>query len=45
MDSARSVNQVMVKGNNGTQAEKYWAALRANVNDLARCYNLTPLGV
>jgi hypothetical protein len=45
MDSARRVNQVMVKGNYGTQAEKYWAPLRANINDLARCYNLTPLGV
>jgi ABC-type transporter Mla subunit MlaD len=45
MDSARRVNQVMTKGNYGTQAEKYWAALRANINDLARCYNLTPIGV
>ena len=44
MDSARRVNQVMTKGNKGTQAERYWAALRANINDLARCYNLTPLG-
>ena len=44
MDSARRVNQVMTKGNNGTQAERYWSALRANINDLARCYNLTPLG-
>jgi hypothetical protein len=44
MDSARRVNQVMTKGNNGTQPERYWAALRANINDLARCYNLTPLG-
>ena len=44
MDSARRVNQVMTKGNYGTQAEKYWAALRANINDLARCYNLTPMG-
>jgi hypothetical protein len=43
MDSARQVNQVMTKGNNGTQAERYWTALRANINDLARCYNLTPL--
>jgi hypothetical protein len=45
MDSARRVNQVMTKGNYGTQAEKYWAALRTNINDLARCYNLTPIGV
>jgi hypothetical protein len=44
MDSARRVNQVMVKGNYGTQAQRYWTALRANINDLARCYNLTPMG-
>jgi ABC-type transporter Mla subunit MlaD len=44
MDSARRVNQVMTKGNYGTQAGRYWAALRANINDLARCYNLTPMG-
>ena len=44
MDSARRVNQVMTKGNYGTQAAKYWSALRANINDLARCYNLTPMG-
>jgi hypothetical protein len=45
MDSARRVNQVMVKGNYGTQPERYWAVLRTNINDLARCYNLTPMGV
>jgi hypothetical protein len=44
MDSARRVNQVMTKGNYGSQPERYWAALRANINDLARCYNLTPMG-
>jgi hypothetical protein len=33
------------EGNYGTQAERYWAALRTNINKLARCYNLTPLGV
>ena len=44
MDSARRVNQVMTKGNYGTQAQRFWAALRANINDLARCYNLTPMG-
>ena len=44
MDSARRVNQVMTKGNYGTQAQRYWAALRANINDLARCYHLTPMG-
>ena len=44
MDSGRRVTQVMVKGIYGTQAQRYWAALRANINDLARCYNLTPMG-
>jgi hypothetical protein len=45
MDDARRVNQVMVRGNYGTQPERYWGALRANINDLARCYGLTPMGV
>jgi ABC-type transporter Mla subunit MlaD len=45
MDSARRVNQVMTKGKYGTQAEKYWAVLRTNINDLARCYNLPPMSV
>ena len=45
MDDARSINQVMVRGKYGSQAERFWSVLRANINDLARCYNVTPLGV
>ena len=45
MDSARRVNQTMVRGKYGTQPERYWAALRGSINDLARCYGLTPMGV
>ena len=45
MDSARRVNQVMTRGNYGTQAERYWTALRASINDLARCYGISPMGV
>ena len=45
MDSARRVNQVMTRGNYGTQAERYWAALRTNINDLGRCYAISPMGV
>ena len=45
MDDARKVNQVLVRGKYGSQAERYWGVLRASINDLARCYNLTPLGV
>jgi hypothetical protein len=33
----------LVRGHHGTQAER-WSVLRANLNDLARCFNLTPLG-
>lgn len=44
MDSARRVNQVMTRGNYGTQPERYWAALRTGINDLARCYGITPMG-
>ena len=45
LDDARRINQVLVRGKYGSQAERYWSVLRANINDLARCYNLTPLGV
>ena len=45
MDSARRVNQTMVRGKYGTQPERYWAVLRGSINDLARCYGITPMGV
>ncbi len=45
LDDGRKINQVMVRGKYGTQAERYWAVLRESINDLARCDNLTPLGV
>ena len=44
LDSARRVNQVVGKGSNDGQAQRLWTALRASINDLARCYNLTPIG-
>jgi hypothetical protein len=43
MDSARRVNQVVSKGKDG-QAERLWKALRASINDLAKTYNITPMG-
>ena len=45
LEDGRRINQALVRGKYGTQAERYWSVLRANINDLARCYNLTPLGV
>jgi hypothetical protein len=43
MEDARRVNQVMVRGNYGTQAERLWAPLRKNINELARFYGLSPM--
>jgi hypothetical protein len=43
MEDARRVNQVMVRGHYGTQAERLWAPLRKSINDLARCYGLSPM--
>jgi TolA-binding protein len=45
LDDARKINQVLARGKYGSQAERYWSVLRANINDLARCYDLKPLGV
>ena len=42
LDSARRVNQAAGKGD--SQAKRLWNTLRASINDLARCYNLTPVG-
>jgi len=41
MDDARRINEVMVRGHYGTQAERYWGALRKNINELARFYGIT----
>jgi hypothetical protein len=45
LDDKRKINQVMVRGKYGTQAERYWGVLRTGINDLARCDNPTPVGV
>ncbi len=45
VEDARRINQVMVRGNYGTQAERYWGVLRTGVNELARVYGVAPLGL
>lgn len=47
VDDARKINQVLVRGKAkyGSQAERYWTVLRTSINDLARAYGVTPLGV
>lgn len=44
VEDGRRINQVMVRGKYGTQAERYWGLLRNAINDLARTYGVTPLG-
>jgi hypothetical protein len=45
VDDARKVNQVVARGSYGSEAARLWAALRTGINDLARAYGVSPLGV
>jgi hypothetical protein len=45
MDDARKINQVVAKGNYGSDAARLWGALRTGMNNLARAYGLQPLAV
>jgi hypothetical protein len=45
LEDGRKINQVMVRGKYGTDAERFWGVLRTALNDLARVYNLTPLAL
>jgi hypothetical protein len=45
LDDGRKINQVVTRGNYGADAARLWAALRTQMNELARTYGLTPLGV
>jgi hypothetical protein len=45
IDDGRKINQVVARGAYGTEVARLWAALRAGMNDLARAYGVTPLGV
>jgi len=45
VDDARKVNQSLTKGNYGAEAARLWGVLRNGINDLARAYAITPLGV
>ena len=45
MDDARRINQVVARGNYGTEAARLWGVLRNNVNNLARAYGLQPMAI
>ena len=45
LDDARHINQVVARGSYGAEAARLWGVLRTGINDLARAYNVPPLGV
>ncbi len=45
LDDGRRINQVVARGNYGSEVARLWAALRTQMNELARAYGCTPLGV
>jgi hypothetical protein len=45
LDDGRKINQAVARGSYGTEVARLWAALRTQMNELARMYGLAPLGV
>ena len=45
VDDGRAINAEVARGSYGTEVARLWAALRTGINDLARAYNVPPLGV
>ena len=45
IDDGRKINQAIVKGKYGSEVDRLWAVLRTGMNDLARAYGVSPLGV
>ena len=43
LDDGRKINQVVARGNYGSDVARLWATLRSGINDLARAYGLQPL--
>ena len=45
LDDGRRINQAVARGSYGSEVARLWSVLRAGINDLARAYGLTPLGI
>ena len=45
MDDAREINQVLARGNYGSEAARLWGVLRKGINDLARAYGVQPMAL
>jgi hypothetical protein len=43
LDDGRRINQAVVRGNYGSEVARLWAALRTQINELARPYGVPPL--
>ena len=44
VEDARKINQHVTRGKYGTEVGRIWGALRTRINELARAYNVAPLG-
>jgi len=45
VDDGRKINQTMTRGRYNTEVTRLWGVLRVGINDLARAYNIAPLGI
>ena len=45
IDDGRKINQRVTRGNYGSEVARLWGVLRTQLNELARVYSITPLGV
>lgn len=45
IDDGRKINQRVTRGNYGNEVARLWGVLRTQLNELARVYSITPLGV
>jgi hypothetical protein len=45
VDDGRKINQVMTRGGYNSEVKRLWGVLRAAINELARAYNITPMGL
>ncbi len=45
IDKSRELNQVVARGQYRGEVSRIWAALRTQINELARIYNVTPLAI
>jgi hypothetical protein len=45
VDDGREINEVIARGNYGTEAARLWAVLRGGINELARAYGIAPMKI